>query len=220
MNEKRGHIEERIAEAAREMYHAPPDTPGEEMWREIEARMDGRDEGVIRLDPSRRGKRWWLAIAAALVIGLGIGRLSMMVAPVGPDAEVVAETAEDPPAAARPVNPLPYQLATRDHLGRSESLLSMVRADLSSGSGAASLGTSARRLLTRTRLLLETPAADDPEVRALLQDLELMLMQVVVTSETADPAEAGIVGASLEGSDLLLRLRTAATRNIGPARGL
>lgn len=212
MNEKHGHIEERIAEAAREMYHAPPDTPGEEMWREIESRLDERSHG---------GRRWWLAIAAALVIGLGIGRLSMVVAPVGPDAEVVVETAEDlPPASARPVNPLPYQLATRDHLSRSESLLSMVRADLSSGSSAASTGASAKRLLTRTRLLLNTPAVNDPGVRALLEDLELMLMQIVVTSETDDPREAGIVGESLEGSDLLLRLRAAATRNIGPARGL
>lgn len=218
MNDQNGHTEERIAEAAREMYHVPPVTPGEEMWREIEAKLGEHGDGVIQIRRANR-QTWWLAIAAALVIGLGIGRLSMVLAPAASDGDVVAEGMIGPVIDGS-VNTLPYRLATRQHMGRSESLLSMVKADLSSASGMSVIGTTARSLLTRTRLLLETPAADEPDVRALLEDLELMLMQIVVTSETEDPREAGFVGESLEGSDLLLRLRTAATRDIGPARGL
>ena len=219
MNDQNGHMEERIAEAAREMYRVPPPTPGEEMWGEIEARLGGHGDGVIPLRRARRQARWWLAIAAALVIGLGIGRLSMVLAPMGSDGDVVAESAGDPAVDAS-LNTVPYQLATRQHMDRSESLLSLVKADLSSGSGAPAIGLAARSLLTRTRLLMQTQAADEPAVRVLLEDLELMLMQIVVTSDTEDPREAGIVGESLESSDLLLRLRTAATREIEPARGL
>jgi uncharacterized membrane-anchored protein YhcB (DUF1043 family) len=189
------------------------------MWREIEARLDGHDEGVIPLRRAHRRTRWWLAIAAALVIGLGIGRLSMVLAPTSPDAEAVAESTSDPASAAS-LYTSAYRPATLEHLGRSESLLSLVKADVSGVSGAPAIGSTARSLLTRTRLLLQTPAAREPELRTLLEDLELMLMQVVVTSETEDPREAGFVGESLEGSNLLLRLRSATTREIGPARGL
>lgn len=219
MNDQSGHMEERIAEAAREMYNVPPATPGEEMWREIEAKLHGHGDGVVPIRRPHRQSRWWLAIAAALVIGLGIGRLSMGLAPGGSDTEVVAEAVTEP-AIDGARAPSPYSLATREHMSRSESLLSIVKADLGSASAMPGVGTSARSLLTRTRLLLQTPAAETAEVRALLEDLEFMLMQVVVITETEDPREAGFVGESLEGSDLLLRLRTAAETDMTPARGL
>lgn len=231
-------VSERIAALAREAYNSPPETPRDEMWSEIEARLDDDGSDVVprrsgdepsrRYDPSRRYRiGWWVGIAAALVIGLGIGRLSLDSDPADP------ALAEAPVTGVRPDVPTadvpatsgdgvgepdgrPYRAATRRHLVRSESFLAGVRVDLRDETTTPELGTWARSLLSRTRVLLASPAAREPETRRLLEDLELMLAQVVVTSATMDPTEAHIVGEDLRTGDLLYRLRSAAERNDGP----
>jgi hypothetical protein len=106
-------------------------------------------------------------------------------------------------------SPAPYATAARAHLSRSESFLTGVRVDLASGSADAEFEAWARSLLSRTRLLLASPAGRDPETRRLLEDLELMLAQVVMTAATSDPAEVRLLGEGLEDGDLLQRLRTS-----------
>jgi len=46
----------------------------------------------------------------------------------------------------------------------------------------AQLGAWARQLLSNTRLLLDSPVANDPQRRPLLEDLELVLVQIVQLS--------------------------------------
>jgi hypothetical protein len=148
---------------------------------------------------------WWVGIAAALAIGLGLGRLSLAPTPAGNS--VVAAAERSGPDAGRSTQP--YMLATRDHLDRAESFLTTVKTDRASGWNNPEIGTWARSLLSRTRLLMATPAAaEGPEMKALLEDLELMLMQIVVTADTDDPQESMIVHQGLEESGLLLRLRS------------
>jgi len=159
---------------------------------------------------SRRGRPgkmgWWVGIAAALAIGLGLGRLSLSTSPGSDSSAVVAENSgSDTERSTRP-----FTMATRSHLDRAESFLTTVKTDRNSGWENPEVGTWARTLLSRTRLLMDTPAAEGPEMKALLEDLELMLMQIVVTADTDDPQESMIVDQGLEESDLLLRLRTAA----------
>jgi hypothetical protein len=110
----------------------------------------------------------------------------------------------------------PYATATRAHLGRSESFLTGVRVDLMAGSADTDFESWARSLLSRTRLLLASPAGRDPETRRLLEDLELMLAQVVVSAATGDPAEVRLLGEGLEDGDLLRRLRSATSEQTGP----
>ena len=68
-------LDQRIREAA-QAYHAPPETPREEMWAKIQAGR--RQVPATRVLPFRR--RWapWAAAAAAiLAVGIGIGRVSV-----------------------------------------------------------------------------------------------------------------------------------------------
>jgi hypothetical protein len=111
-------------------------------------------------------------------------------------------------------------VATRRHLGRSESFLTSVRAELDAGDADAEVGPWARSLLVRTRLLLDSPAASDVETRRLLEDLELMLAQIAIAAEARDPEETRILDRGLDGGNLLYRLRSATDGNIGNnARG-
>ncbi len=74
--------------------------------------------------------------------------------------------------------------------------------------GDVDLGPWAKRLLTDTRLLLDSPAGGDPELRMLLSDLELVLAQIVQL-RTGDPNDVEIIDEGLESSQLLFRLKAA-----------
>jgi hypothetical protein len=64
--------------------------------------------------------------------------------------------------------------------------------------------------LTRTRLLLDSPAANDPTMRNLLEDLELVLAQVVHLENNQSRTELDLINRALEQRDVIPRLRTAA----------
>ncbi|MFW6089143.1 MAG: hypothetical protein ACODAB_05285 [Gemmatimonadota bacterium] len=265
MNDERRLEDERIAEAAREAYNAPPPTPRDEMWAVVEARLDSAAPAsgrVGRLHGARSLGRlsWWMGVAAALLIGLGLGRLSLGPGQDGPEvasrpsgSEIVEPTPTEAPLAGLPEAqnapqayeadgsagrasrepprrepsgrrdagpvPAPYATATQAHLSRSEAFLAGVRVDLTTGSADAEFEAWARSLLSRTRLLLASPAGRDPETRQLLEDLELMLAQVVVTAATSDPAELRLLDEGLEDGGLLQRLRSVTSRPIGPGEG-
>ena len=267
MNDEQRTPEERIIAAARELYNAPPGTPREEMWTEIEARLDSSGAFASPRTQHRR-LGWWVGIAAALVIGLGLGRLTLRTPPAGvpiasesageaagettvaetpgpvassPDGADRSNAADRPspdgdaatrgaaaraPAPSHPVSGdardgarrtpgLQYAVATRQLLDRGESFLASVQADLASGAPDPETETWARSLLTRTRVLMASPAASEPETRRLLEDLELMLAQIVVTSATGDPGEARILGEGLNEGNLLYRLRSATEDDSG-----
>lgn len=211
MNDQNNGIDKQIADSARELYNAPPATPAEEMWANIQSPTESDTTVVSIQSASRRGRPgkmgWWVGIAAALAIGLGLGRLSLPTSPGSDSSAVVAENSGSDTERST----LPFTMATRSHLDRAESFLTTVKTDRNSGWENPDVGTWARTLLSRTRLLMATPAAaEGPEMKALLEDLELMLMQIVVTADTDDPQESMIVDQGLEESNLLLRLRTAA----------
>jgi hypothetical protein len=81
----------------------------------------------------------------------------------------------------------------------------------------AQLGTWARELLSNTRLLLDSPVANDPQRRPLLQDLELVLVQIVQLSPGSTPQDRELIDKTLQQDHVLSRLRTAIPA--GPQRG-
>lgn len=214
-----------LGDAARKLWNPPPETPREEMWDEIRAARDGSaardsDPRSIESAPSRRRllqpKPWWLGVAAALMIGVALGRMSDE--PIGSQTSDSPTVADAGSAAAVVTEPgseglsdaamLPYRYATTELLDRSETFLTMVRAGGAAEESVDEVREWARPLLTRTRLLLGSPAAADPELRALLDDLEIVLVQIAQLPED-DSEERGWIEEGMDESRLLFRLRSA-----------
>jgi hypothetical protein len=202
-----------VAKVARETYQTPPETPRDDMWAVIQASRAADVVPIRRFRP----QLWWAAVAAALVIGVVLGRGSLegpdgttTVADGGVTAPAVdgATPAGAPGGVANAV-PRSYRTAAARHLNRTETFLTMFRVDVRSDQvEGMDLGPWAKRLLTDTRLLLDSPAGGDPELRMLLSDLELVLAQIVQL-RTDDPYEVEIIDEGLESSQLLFRLRAA-----------
>ena len=198
--------------AAARAYHLPPDPPREAMWRAIQA--ERRVERATR--PVRR--RWvgWAAAAAALVaLGVGIGRLTHR-----PGAGGGAPVASWGPATAAPrVNETAYRLATVEHLGQSEAFLTLFRASVRGGGQEQLASGTARQLLATNRLLLDSPAAQDPRTRLLLEDLELVLAEIAQLAADARPDDRELIREGLDRGGVLSRLRTEVPAGTTPTRG-
>ena len=188
---------ERLEQAARE-YHRPPATPREELWARIQAERARRRSAprVVRLRP---WFRWSLAAAAVLLVGVLIGR-----ATVQRGAGVALRPTSAP-------SDLAYRVAAAQYLTRTEALLTGFRAESQGGGGKldAQLVTQARDLLLTTRLMLDSPAAKSPRMKALLEDLEVVLAQIATLPSSGDPEDVRSITQGLEQRGVLLRLRTS-----------
>lgn len=103
----------------------------------------------------------------------------------------------------------PMQVASREHLVRAEALISVVASSAADAAIDSLTSRWARDMLTSTRLLLDSPAGEDPARRGLLEDLETVLVQLVQRSG-APADERALLDRSLERTQLLTRLRTSA----------
>jgi hypothetical protein len=112
----------------------------------------------------------------------------------------------------------PYQVAANRHLANAEALLTAFRTDSRDAKMDAQLSTWARDLLSNTRLLLDSPAADDPQRARLLGDLELVLAQIVQLSPGAATQDRELIEGSIRSGHVMTRLRSAIPA--GPTRGL
>ena len=114
---------------------------------------------------------------------------------------------------ALPANSTPssaYQLTTVRHLSEAEALLTSFRARSTTDQQMdAQLGSWARDLLSSTRLLLDSPVANDPQRRPLLEDLELVLVQIVQLSPGSTPQDRELIEKTLQHDHVMTRLRTA-----------
>jgi len=99
----------------------------------------------------------------------------------------------------------PYRVAALRHLSRAEGLLTSVAV----GEVDEQVTNWASEILTTTRLMLDSPATDDPRMARLLEDLELILAQIVNTTEDRKDAELRWIQQGLETNNVLPRLRNA-----------
>jgi hypothetical protein len=103
-----------------------------------------------------------------------------------------------------------YQITTIQHLSEAEALLTSFRSRPTADRQMdAQLGAWARQLLSNTRLLLDSPVANDPTRRPLLEDLELVLVQIVQLSPGSTPQDRDLIEKSLQQDHVMTRLRTA-----------
>jgi hypothetical protein len=198
--------DDRLDEQLRDLtsgYHQPPETPREAMWVAIQR------ERVIR----RAEKRpiWkpviWGGLAAAALIALGvmIGRWTQFTGQ--PEAPSVASNPTRPAESSGRA----YKIAAVQYLGETEEFLTVFRSDLREGQVDRSAPQRARQLLSVNRLLMDSPAGEDPKINQLLQDLELVLAEIARVSDgsAASREEAGFIDDGLEQGGLMDRLRTA-----------
>jgi len=70
---------------------------------------------------------------------------------------------------------------------------------------------TARELLVNNRLLMDSPAADDPRVKHLLGDIELVLAQIAQMPAEGRQADARIITDGLDAGGVLTRIRSEVT---------
>ena len=285
-----------IDDAARE-YNRAPETPRAEMWERIQASrtrnaatpvtpLRGAGAGDDHMPPSRpdiipihdarRRQMWWaVGLAATLLLGIGIGRISThrgegsskrdavaAVAPVSSTPTVVAAK-PDTQDAATPGSPsnrstssegggrnpqqlaaasnasqqpggtsastqnaadraaerrasriaLPYRLAASEHLAMTEALLVSLRADMKSGRRDTTVAAWATSLLGTTRMLLDSPASKDVQMKKLLEDLELVLAQIArLPAASGDSTDLELIDKAVKQRQVLTRLRAIEPR--------
>lgn len=95
------------------------------------------------------------------------------------------------------------------HLDRTQALLVAFRTDIGTDESQRDLARWAREFLVETRSLLNTPAAEGQRERALLQDLELVLVQIARLGPDAPDFERDLARESMERQGTLMRLRSA-----------
>jgi hypothetical protein len=212
-------------EGLRESYNVPPDTPSEEMWGAIQARMEPMGKPVLTVEEGRktrsarvyRALRWATAAAAVLVVGVGVGRVT------APGSDTLSEGAVRT-AEVEGRDPTVLRAAAVNHLTRTESLLTLVRADARAGRFPPAMADWSRTLLSQTRLLMDAQTGNDPAMTELLEDLELVLVQIVAvtggsnTDETRIRSEMNLALNGLEENEVLSRIQAvipAGSRRFG-----
>ena len=191
-------------------FNDPPPPPLEEMWAVIEAaHFDAKP--VTRPGWGNRALTPWLAAAATLLIGIGIGYYL----PEGGDAEpteqrAVATTSPAPSAeAASPVEGA-YRDQTNQYLGQTAALLISLPVAGGDERSDTRFAAKAADLLVTTRLLMDSPAANDPKLRGLLEDLELVLVQVARLRNERKNSDLDLIHQTVEQGDVISRLNSAA----------
>jgi hypothetical protein len=124
-------------------------------------------------------------------------------------------------ASAKPIASVPdtsavadaYRDQTSRYLGQTAALLISLPAKDASGKTDASFAGKAADLLVTTRLLIDSPAAQDPKMRSLLEDLELVLVQIARLRGERTRSDLDLIHQAVEQGDVLSRLNSAAVTN-------
>ena len=147
---------------AKKTYRTPPDADFDAMWHSIEAAHFGGVSGTThaphtkRPGASRIPAMQWMGIAATLVVGIGLGRLSLRLDHATPSTTPATVAAQEK-AVVHSDSGLarPYELETSQYLGQTAALL--VSLPTAGSTADPQLTARAADLLTRTRLLMDSP---------------------------------------------------------------
>ena len=214
-------------------YNRPPadgDLPLDAMWRTIEAEAfpsAGTPAALhaeltaksTEIRPTRRSgwqRSQWLRVAAALVIGVGIGRVSLLVGAGNRSTKTSIDRPTDPTSQTLASTSQSYDPSTSRYLGQAAALLIALPAEANTGRPDRRFLTRANELLLTTRLLLDSPSASEQGLRNLLEDLELVLVQVVRLEHernSAQRTELELIQQALDQRDVLPRLRNAVSEH-------
>jgi hypothetical protein len=199
MDEKE--LERRLGEL-KDTWRIPRDPPLAEMWEAVESRAF----------PGRPARTPWtralLPLAAMLLLGFGVGQLAprLLQRRAAPSP---APMAVIPAASAESHDPF-VGIAT-DYIERVTGLL-VTLSDAPHRDRSIPIA-QARELLATTRLLMDSPQASNPHLRALLDDLELVLAQIVRLPPRAASPDVYLIDQTLDEREVLPRLRGMLAEN-------
>lgn len=115
---------------------------------------------------------------------------------------------------------LAYRLVVLQHLAGSEAMITAFRTTAHRGEIDAQIATWSRELLSTTRMLEASPANDDPMMKRLLEDLELVITQIVqyATRGTNSSDELDLIEQSINKRGVMTKLRSTLPARV-PASG-
>jgi len=130
----------------------------------------------------------------------------------------LAAASQTPSRDARPAGEpsLAYHLVVLQHLAGSEAMITAFRTEARRGEMDAQLASWSRELLATTRLLEASSATQDPTMKRLLEDLDLVIAQIVqyATHGTNNSEELDLIEQSITTRGVIAKLRgTASARN-------
>jgi hypothetical protein len=196
-------------------FNSPPEAPLDEMWAVIENAHFNSPAAVPR-SGGMTSPGPWLAAAAALVIGVGIGHY----VPLGGKSQrsdspalAVASTRPLAPGADTSAIADAYRDQTSNYLGQAAALLISLPPQNANGKTDAAFAGKAADLLVTTRLLIDSPAAQDPKLRSLLEDLELVLVQIARLRGERNRGDLDLIHQAVEQGDVISRLNSAVVTN-------
>jgi hypothetical protein len=149
-------------------------------------------------------------MAAVLLIGVAIGRRT---APAAGPGDVAVSSQAPTSTTAKPGAAL--EVAALAHLRQAETYLTLFRASVRAGDTNDLAVSTARELLASNRFLLSAPDTD-PQMRALLLDLELVLVGISQLQASDRPEDVQLITDGLDEAGMLTRLRTASPRDSRP----
>jgi hypothetical protein len=105
---------------------------------------------------------------------------------------------------------LAYRLVVLRHLAGSEALITSFRTSAKRGEMDSQIAQWSRELLSTTRLLEASAAADDPVMKRLLEDLDLIIAQIAVYAArgTNNPEELDLIEQSINQRGVIPKLRS------------
>jgi hypothetical protein len=187
-------------------YHRPPgEIPRDEMWEAITRTRSARPPKVVGHIGSRTLVRYAAAASVLIATGIGLGYWMR-----GGESTTTPTMAVAPPASRSDsaLREVTYDIASVQHLTAVEAMLTSFKAEQRSESDQA-LRRWARDLLSSTRLLLDSPAGEDPVRRQLLVDLEYVLAQIVQLDPNAPAEDRAMVDRAITREQVLTRIRSS-----------
>jgi hypothetical protein len=191
-----------LLDDAKRTWLEPPEPDFQAMWGRVERETFGVGRNVKRT-PS--WVTYSIGLAAALVMGVGLGRVSMKTETTPTVAAVLPDSASATAASA-------YDKAAAELLGRTVVLLAAFPDEARSAGAGERFSTQAIELLTSTRLLIDSPAASDVRFKNLLEDLELVLAQIAMLQSGRTRQEIDLITDAVEERDVVPRIRSAVAR--------
>jgi hypothetical protein len=116
---------------------------------------------------------------------------------------------------------LAYRLAVVQHVAGADAMLTSFRTAAKKGEVDAQITAWARDLLASTRLLQASAVSQDPTMKRLLGDLELVLVQIAQYTTKGDSSrraeELDLIEHSIERRGVMTKLRTTIPARLTPA---